>query len=1059
VLWWTSTESGVLPWTQAPRRLRSSVAAAMLVAGARLRARPGRTALVLVGVAAATAMLVGVFGGSLIARERALQRAVARLPSGERSFNVDLVGLPTQQRYARMDRTASAALSALSPTEPLRVGFFRDFWLDGEFVRLVGIDRLRDYVRLRSGRLPRSCRPDACEVLQIGEQGRRVLREGGIHLVRVGTAELRDVAAFGPTFEGLRQYRAQTSLVRSTVLLPRDSASFERLPALQFLQRARSWIVPINPSAIHSWQIESLLQRESRVQTRLAQADPSFTLSGPDAALLEARDRGQISGQRLVLIGGGGSALLLGFAIVAAVGLRRGLASERRRLLQRGATRAQVWLAFLSEIGAVTLAGWLAGITFGVLAVAVLANRLGLPAGAVIAYSLLQAEAILLLVAAWMAATAVVVATALAREEHAVRRGRRLRLLDVAALGAVLALVVGLTRGGLSADALASGGDRTLLLLLPGLLCLIAAVVAARLLGPLMRLGERLSRRAPTALRLALLALGRAPARTALAGAFLVVSVGLALFAATYRATLERGAQDEAGFAVPFDLSLTEGTKLAQPLDVASLHRYEQLAANVRAYPILRRSADVPSLGTSAQGVTVLGIPAQGLEGMYWRSDFAPVPRSRLTRALTRDGPATLRGPVLPAAAVAFRVHVRLRGTAIELAIALQDASGRIRVVSLGRVERGATTLTAPVDRRFGEGRLRIVALEVDLPNNERNWLFHLANEGRAVRAPAGSVRLGPLTTADSVGRVQTHIHWRGWVARGGGTVGAAGGKTRLSYAFPDVRTILLRPREPSDGRPLPIVASPGVARAAGAGGLLTLDFLEPPIRARVIGIATRFPTLQPDEPFVVAEETQLATALDADAPGRGRPDELWLSAPGGALPTLQSALARPPFAALERTSRRRTLRALEDDPMAHAIEYTLGIAALLALALALIGLWVTLLSDLCDERSDFFDLEAQGVTPATLRRHLRIRALVLLGFGMLGGALLGFVLARLVVSLIQVSAETGSPQPPLVFNPSWIACALVLGVLALAAAAGAEASTRRAFRGAAPQRASRGLE
>jgi len=327
------------------------------------------------------------------------------------------------------------------------------------------------------------------------------------------------------------------------------------------------------------------------------------------------------------------------------------------------------------------------------------------------------------------------------------------------------------------------------------------------------------------------------------------------------------------------------------------------------------------------------------------------------------------------------------------------------------------------------------------------------------VRAPAGSVRLGSLTTADSVGHVQTHIDWRGWVARGGGTVSGAGSKTRLSYAFPDVRTILLRPREPSDGRPLPIVASPGVARAAGPGGLLTLDFLEPPIRARVIGIATRFPTLQPDEPFVVAEETRLATALDADAPGRGRPDELWLAAPGGTLPKVESALARPSFAALERTSRRRTLSAIEDEPMAHAIEYTLGIAALLTLALAVIGLWVTLLSDLRDERSDFFDLEAQGVTPETLRRHLRIRALVLLGFGMLGGALLGFVLGRLVVSLIQVSAETGSPQPPLVFNPSWIACVLALGVLALAAAAGAEASTRHAFRGSTPERASWGLE
>jgi FtsX-like permease family len=1041
----------------APRRLRSSVAATLHVAGARLRARPGRTGLLLVGVAAAAAMLVGVFGGSLIARERALQRALAQLPPAERTFHVDLVGLPSEQPYARMDRAASSALSRLSPRHPLRVGFFRDFWLDGEFIRLVGIDRLRNHVRLRSGRLPRSCRPDACEVLQIGEQGRRVLDEGGIHLVRVGTADLRDATAFGAAFEHLSQYRAQASLVRSTVLLPRDSSSLERLPALQLLQRARSWIAPIDPSAIHSWRIDGLLEGEPRAQTVLAQADPSFTLSGPDTALLDARDRGRISAQRMVLIGGWASALLLGFAMVAAVGLRRSLAKERQRLFQRGATRAQVWLAALAEIGAVTLGGWIVGIAAGVLAVSVLAGSLGLPAGAVLAHSLSQARTLLLLVAAWLAATVLVVAVVLLRDEEEGRRRWRPRVLDVAALGAVLAAVVGLTRGGLTPDGIASRGDRTLLLLLPGLLCLIAGVAAARLLGPLARLGARLSRRSPTALRLALLALGRAPARTALAGAFLVVSIGLALFAVTYRATLERGARDEAGFAVPLDVTLTEGVRLVQPLDASSIGGYEHLAPTVRADPVLRRSADVPGQGTSGEGVTVLGIPAHALEHMYWRSDFAHVSRSTLARALTRDGPAALRGFVLPTTAVALRTRVRLSGTPIRLSAALQDASGQIVFVSLGRIDRGKRTLTAPLRAR--PGPLKLVGLEVDLPTNERNWFFNLANHGRAVRAPAGSLTLGPLIGVDSRAHIRTRLDLRSWVAHGGGTLRAAGRDARLSYAFPDVRTIVVRPREPTDGRPLRIIASPDVARAAGPGGLLTLDFLEPPLRARVVGIATRFPTLQPGEPFAIAEESGLATALDADAPGTGRPNELWLAAPTDSLHKVESALARPPFAALTRTTRQQTLQTLDADPMARAIEYTLGIAALLSLALAVIGFWVTLLSDLRDERGTFFDLEAQGVAPQTLRWHLRIRSLGLLTFGLLGGIVLGIVLARLVVSLIQVSAETGSPQPPLVFSPGWLVSGFVLAIFALAATAVGEASALHAFRGSTPERALPGLE
>src|SRR5262249_41296687 len=159
----------------------------------------------------------------------------------------------------------------------------------------------------------------------------------------------------------------------------------------------------------------------------------------------------------------------------------------------------------------------------------------------------------------------------------------------------------------------------------------------------------------------------------------LVVSVGLALFAAGYRSTLERGARDEAGFASPFDVSLTEGAKLMQPLDVASLSRYEHLAPGVRAYPILRTSADVPGQGTIGQGVTALGIPAAGLEHMYWRSDFAPSSRSHLARALAEGGAASLRGPVLPNNAATFRVRVGVSGTPIELALVLQDSGGRIR--------------------------------------------------------------------------------------------------------------------------------------------------------------------------------------------------------------------------------------------------------------------------------------------------------------------------------------------------------------------------------------------
>jgi ABC-type antimicrobial peptide transport system permease subunit len=155
------------------------------------------------------------------------------------------------------------------------------------------------------------------------------------------------------------------------------------------------------------------------------------------------------------------------------------------------------------------------------------------------------------------------------------------------------------------------------------------------------------------------------------------------------------------------------------------------------------------------------------------------------------------------------------------------------------------------------------------------------------------------------------------------------------------------------------------------------------------------------------------------------------------------------------KASRRNLLARLENDPLARSIEYTLAAAAVLALLLAALGLWTTLVGDLRDERGDLFDLEAQGVGPDTLRSHLRVRALALLAFGLAGGVLLGWVLSRLVVSLIQVSADTSSPQPPLVTAFGWPTTLAALVALVLAAGIAVEVSVRRAFRETVPLRPS----
>jgi hypothetical protein len=235
------------------------------------------------------------------------------------------------------------------------------------------------------------------------------------------------------------------------------------------------------------------------------------------------------------------------------------------------------------------------------------------------------------------------------------------------------------------------------------------------------------------------------------------------------------------------------------------------------------------------------------------------------------------------------------------------------------------------------------------------------------------------------------------------------------------------------------------LAAAAGPGGVLPLEIGDGTINGRIVAVAKRIPTIAGDA--VLADTQTLATALDAEAPGAGATNELWLDAPHGQEARLDTALGKPPFDVLQVRSYRRVLAAQVSDPLARGTLYTLGGAAIVALVLALVGLLLGVVSDVRDERGELFDLEAQGARPATLRTHLRLRSAFVAVVGALGGAALGSVLAALIVALVTLTAAAGSPEPPLVLSVDWAAILLGLAAFAAGATLLVVAATRRAFR------------
>jgi hypothetical protein len=1010
----------------APEDGVSRAGAPLAVAWARLRARSGRALIVVAGIAGATTMLVAVLGGGLVAQDRAVRNALAALPAGDRAFRVDAFGLPPGESYATADRRVRAVLGRLTSRPPVAATFYRQVEIGGPLVRLSGLDGLAGLVRLQSGRLPRGCTPARCEVLQLGPGTRREWRQDGIDLVRVGVATVPDAALFGPWLApGL-----------GTRLLASGADAFDRIPLLDGFYGVHSWIASIPPAQTHVWQIGGILARESRAQAALAAQGDVFELSGPDSSLLAARDTDHVAGQRLSLIGGELGVLLLGFALVAAVGLRRGIAAERRRLVQRGATTWQVLLGLGAEVGTIALAGVAAGLAGGAAAVAILARATGTPTGSVLAHGPGTRHGIVLIAALWAGATVALLAVASRGPDAPTRR---VRVIDVLAVAAAAVAAAGFARGGLDASALATGNEATFLLLLPGLVCFAAAVAVARLLGPAMRAAERLARGGPLSLRLALLALARAPAGTAATAAFLVVALGLALFASAYRATLDRGARDQAAFAVPLDFSVTEGQRLVTPLEAAPLARYDRIAPGVRAYPIVRQTAEVPGSGTSVLSPTVLGVPPAALARLHWRRDDAGAPIATLARRVGADGPATLRTVPLPPGA-AISLAATARGTPVDLDLAAENGVGDVTLLRLRPDGHGG--LVAHTPRR----PLALVGLEVSISEGEATGLAHKAAESTESAIPGGSIALGPLRAG---GRTLTD--WRGWVANGGTRAGR-----RLDYQFTTGQTVLLRRPQATDGRVLHVIASPAVAASAGPGGRLELDFDDVTVPAQVVGVARRFPDAgPPDSDFVVADESRLRVALEGGLPGTGQPIELWLSGPAA----VGDVLAHAPFAPLVVSSRRSIEHSLATDPLARGVTITLEAAALVAAALAVLALWLALAGELADERGELADLEAQGVPPETLRASFRLRAVALVVVALAGGLALGLLVSRLAVALIRLTAGGAAPVPPLLFDPAWTLGALGLLGFALVAGVVVELTSRHAFRGETPGRPSWSLE
>ena len=739
----------------------------------------------------------------------------------------------------------------------MRTTLFRETSVGGILLELSAIDDAGRWVRITSGRAPRSCTPARCEVLQVGGDPFRRADSPGLHLVRVGSGVLRSSLPFGSDAANAAvadQHSGLGAHAKAAFLVAGSVHQLADLPALSLIYRTYGWAGGLAPNAVHAWTIDDLLAREARATSGLGAASDLFRLSAPDRTLLDAKAAGETSSRRLLLVGGEAAALLLAFILLAAGSLRRDLTAEWRRLERRGARRGQLYAFALLDLGWPALAGVVLGCLLGLATIWLVAGAADVPAGAVLRHSLVGLRGVELLVACWLVATALLLVAARWPAPEAGRR-RGLQAGDLVALAAVGALVLAAARGRSSAGQLGSDGADPLLPLLPLLISLAAGILVARLLGPALRAGERAARGGPATVRLALLALARQPGRAALTAAFLAVSVGLALFADSYRETLSQGQRDQAAFAVPLESTVQDGGALVLPLQAAPLSRYQQLAGGTTALPILRRTATLASSGTQASTISVLGVPSSGLRLIHrWRGGDANASLSTIATRLHEPDPnAGL--PALPPGTRTLVLAGRRRGDDVALSL-LVATQARVAALPLRAGSGGELQTTVSSDLAGG----RVQSLRAALVRS------HL-HEDSTAETTSGTLTLDGLYAVDGSGTRHLLTRFAGWEGQNGLTPSSAGVTYRIG---PGAFGVLRRPL-PTDSAPLPVLASPDVAAAADSSGRLTLSFDGGTLEARIVAVADRFPTV--DGRWVRRRrQPALSAALTPSSPARGRP-------------------------------------------------------------------------------------------------------------------------------------------------------------------------------------------
>ncbi len=550
-----------------------------------------------------------------------------------------------------------------------------------------------------------------------------------------------------------------------------------------------------------------------------------------------------------------------------------------------------------------------------------------------------------------------------------------------------------------------SGEIDPLILVAPTLLLFGGSFLALRLLLLVFRgLDSRIGRSRRLPRYLAGRRIGRSPGTGFAAALLLLLSMGLLVVSTSYRAIVLRNHEDAAHAQVGADWRVD----VTPPEDILSVIR----DLPPMTTPVVRTEPRLESGSFQLPPITLGLDPATYADAGWWRDDFSETPLPEILRRL--QAPAF--GMDLPAASsvLTFEMEVNRDVRDLKVTATGVDEAGVVHTAALQPIDPGIATYEMQLEEAVRLLSITIHRTSLDAPDEATFEFTTFAVDG----APLSLEGWEPLT-------------WRG----SAGSVEAVGSGVRfeMDSGASDVIGGIVPPSDP-----LPVLVSPGVSSSGGPVFPAALGGQE--IELNPVASAIQFPSMLPNQPFIVMSGSALLErAAAVPEPGLVL-NEVWAEGERNPVPQLRQKGFFPGDVA--RTAPIEGFLAQLPQSLALGMNF---VAAAGGAGLVIVGVAAALYFAQRRRDYEFAALRAMGTASGQIVRTLALEQVLLLGFAVLAGLGLGYLLLRLMMPYVGPSLSVAYPPP--VFLMDWMSLGTALAAIVAATAIALALSARAMLR------------